>query len=112
MVVDIQEIGKIPVQPGRNVYIRDVATVADGTDVNFGYALVDGQRSVYIPVVKKNTASTLTVVADIHRAMPTLQERAARGRGHPLRVRRIADGGGGHPQRGHRGGHRRRADRA
>ena len=80
MIADIQEIGKIPVQPGRNVYIRDVATVADATDVNFGYALVDGHRSVYMPIVKKNTASTLTVVADIHRAMPTFQERAARRR--------------------------------
>jgi multidrug efflux pump subunit AcrB len=69
MVRDIQEMRKIPVQPGRNVYIGDVATVTDGTDVNFGYALVDGRRSVYIPVVKKNTASTLDVVADIHRAM-------------------------------------------
>ena len=67
MIVDIQEIGKIPVRPGRNVYIRDVATVADATDVNFGYAMVNGSNSVYMPVVKKNTASTLTVVADIHR---------------------------------------------
>lgn len=74
MIVNIQEIGKIPVQPGRNVYIQDVATVADATDVNFGYALVDGRRSVYIPIVKKNTASTLTVVADIHRAMPLFQD--------------------------------------
>ncbi len=34
-----------------------------------------GQRpgSVYIPVVKKNTASTLKVVADIHQAMPTFK---------------------------------------
>ena len=73
MVVDPQEIGKIPVQPGRNVYIQDVAQVADSTDVNFGYALVDGHRSVYIPIVKKNTASTLSVVADLRRAMPTFQ---------------------------------------
>lgn len=73
MIVDPQEIGKIPVQLNRNVYIQDVATVADSTDVNFGYALVDGHRSVYIPVVKKNTASTLNVVADIHRAMPFFQ---------------------------------------
>ena len=51
---------------GRNVYIRDVATVADATDINFGYALVNGRRSVYVPVVKQNTASTLTVVAEIH----------------------------------------------
>jgi multidrug efflux pump subunit AcrB len=73
MITDIQEIAKIPVQPGRNVYIGNVATVADSTDVNFGYAMVDGRRSVYIPVVKKNTGSTLTVVADIHAAMPTFK---------------------------------------
>jgi len=74
MIVHIQEIGKIPVHPGRNVYIRDVATVADATDVNFGYAMVDGHRAVYIPVVKKSTASTLTVVADIHRSLPVFKE--------------------------------------
>ncbi len=70
MIADIHEFGSIPVKPGSNVYLRDVSTVADSTDVNFGYAMVDGRRTVYIPVVKKNTASTLTVVADIHRAMP------------------------------------------
>ena len=69
MIVDIQEIGKIPVSPGRNVYVHDVATIADATDLNFGYAMVNGKRSVYIPIVK-NTASTLTVVGDIHRALP------------------------------------------
>src|SRR3984885_13552181 len=73
MVADIQEIAKIAVQPGRNVYIGDVAKVADSTDVNFGYAMVDGQTSVYIPVVKKNTGSTLSVVADIRRTLPAFQ---------------------------------------
>ncbi len=74
MIVDPQEIGNIPVTPGRNVYIHDVASVADSTDVNFGYAIVDGHRSVYIPIVKKNTASTLNVVADIHKALPIFQD--------------------------------------
>ena len=73
MVTDIKEIKKIAVQPGRNVYIGDVAKVADATDVNFGYAMVDGRTSVYIPIVKKNTGSTLTVVSDIHRTMPIFQ---------------------------------------
>jgi multidrug efflux pump subunit AcrB len=73
MADDIQEITKIPVQPGRNVYIGNVATVADSTDVNFGYAMVDGHRSVYIPVVKKNTGSTLSVVSDIRAAMPIFE---------------------------------------
>ena len=73
MADNIQEIKKIPIQAGRNVYIGNVATIADSTDVNFGYAMVDGRRSVYIPVVKKNTGSTLSVVADIHAAMPTFK---------------------------------------
>src|SRR4029077_6777467 len=42
----------------------------DATDINYGYALVDGRKSVYLPIVKKNTASTLQVVSDIHKAMP------------------------------------------
>ena len=76
MIANIGDFGKIPVRPGRNVYIRDVATVEDGTDINFGYALVNGRRSIYIPVVKHNTASTLTVVADIHRTMPNSRRAA------------------------------------
>jgi multidrug efflux pump subunit AcrB len=73
-IEDIQEFGNIPVSPGRNVYLHDVATVADATDLNFGYAMVNGRRSVYIPVVKKNTASTLTVVDEIHRALPVFED--------------------------------------
>jgi multidrug efflux pump subunit AcrB len=52
MIVDTEQFRNIPVQPGRNVYLRDVGTVADATDVNFGYALVNGHRSIYIPIVK------------------------------------------------------------
>ncbi|MCY2987344.1 MAG: efflux RND transporter permease subunit [Planctomycetota bacterium] len=70
MVADPQELASIPIQAGKNVYIRDVATVQDGTDINFGCALVNSRKSVYIPVVKKDTASTLTVVQQIHKAMP------------------------------------------
>jgi len=73
MITDIEEFGRIPVSAGRNVYLRDVATIADSTDLNFGYAMVNGRRSVYIPVVKKNTASTLTVVDEIHKALSVFE---------------------------------------
>jgi multidrug efflux pump subunit AcrB len=65
-----KEFGSIPLKPGRDVYLRDVATVSDATDINYGYALVDGRKSVYMPIIKQNTASTLSVVSDIHKAMP------------------------------------------
>ena len=66
-------MGNIPIQPGKNVYIRDVATIEDTTDINYGCALVNGRKSIYIPVVKKDTASTLTVVREIHDSMPQFQ---------------------------------------
>ncbi|MBM4072257.1 MAG: efflux RND transporter permease subunit [Planctomycetes bacterium] len=79
MVVNIQEIRKIPLKMGRNVYINDVATVEDSTDINFGYALVNGRRSVYIPIVKKNTASTLTVTSEIYNSLPIFQNALPKG---------------------------------
>jgi multidrug efflux pump subunit AcrB len=72
-VNDIQKIGEIPLRKERNLYIHDVATISDKTDINYGYAMVDGKHSIYIPIVKKNTASTLTVVHDIREAMPRFQ---------------------------------------
>ena len=46
MIVDPQEIGKIPVKLGTDVYIRDVGVVEDATDINYGCALVNGRKSV------------------------------------------------------------------
>jgi multidrug efflux pump subunit AcrB len=73
MIRDPKEFGSIPLKPGRNVYLRDVGTVADATDITYGYALVDGRKSVYLPIVKKNTASTLQVVSDVRAAIPVIK---------------------------------------
>jgi multidrug efflux pump subunit AcrB len=68
-VVDIQRLGDIPLKLERNVYLRDVATVQDYVDITYGYALVNGKNSVFLPIIKKDTGSTLTVVADVRKSM-------------------------------------------
>jgi multidrug efflux pump subunit AcrB len=73
-VVNIQDLGKIPLRLDKNVYLRDVAEVRDDTDITYGYALVNGKKSVYLPVIKKDTASALTVVGDIHKSMKLFQD--------------------------------------
>jgi multidrug efflux pump subunit AcrB len=73
-VLDIQQLGNIPLRLERNVYLRDVATIQDYVDITYGYALVNGKNSVYLPIIKKDTGSTLTVVADVHKAMQTFRE--------------------------------------
>ena len=73
-VVDIQRLGDIPLKLGQNVYLRDVATIQDDTDITYGYALVNGKKSVYLPIIKKDTGSTLTVVADVHKSMQLFRD--------------------------------------
>lgn len=63
----------IRVGAGPTVFIRDIGVVEDGSDITVSYALVNGRRAVYIPVVKKSDASTLTVVNNIKAALPSLQ---------------------------------------
>lgn len=58
---------------GHTIYVRDVADVEDGADQTVGYALVNGKRSVYLPVIKKADASTLDAVHNLKDALPMLK---------------------------------------
>jgi multidrug efflux pump subunit AcrB len=62
VVVDPKEVGNIPLRPGSSVCLRDIGEVKDATDIPAGYALVNGQRTVYMLVTKRADASTLAVV--------------------------------------------------
>jgi multidrug efflux pump subunit AcrB len=73
-VVDVQKLLDIPLKIGLNVYLRDIATVQDDIDITYGYALVNGKKSVYLPIIKKDTGSTLTVVNDIHKSMQDFRD--------------------------------------
>jgi len=55
------------------VFVKDVATVSDAADVTVSYALVNGKRSVYIPVVKSASASTWDVVQTLRKRLPEMQ---------------------------------------
>ncbi len=37
----------------QSLFMRDVATVEDGADISVGYALVNGKRSIYLPIAKR-----------------------------------------------------------
>jgi multidrug efflux pump subunit AcrB len=74
-VDQISELLDIPLRTGSGpaVYLRDVGSVADSSDILAGYALVNGKRSVYIPVTKRPDASTITVVNLVRQSLPRFQ---------------------------------------
>jgi multidrug efflux pump subunit AcrB len=75
VVEQFKELENIAVRNvnGTAVYVRDVASVDNGADVTTGYALINGKRSVYIPVTKRADASTWDVVQQIKHALPDMQ---------------------------------------
>jgi multidrug efflux pump subunit AcrB len=72
---NINELLDTPLRwgPGPTVYLRDIGTIADSTDVVVGYAHVDGRRTVYIPVTKRADASTLSVIQNVRQALSRMR---------------------------------------
>jgi multidrug efflux pump subunit AcrB len=67
VVSNINDLLELPIRSGAGptVYVRDVGSVSDSTDIPTAYALVNGRRAVYIPVTKRPDASTLAVVSEV-----------------------------------------------
>ncbi|EKF55552.1 acriflavin resistance protein [Galbibacter marinus] len=57
----------------RTIYVKDVASVEDAADQTVGYALINGKRSVYLPIIKKADASTLEAVKNLKASIPMLK---------------------------------------
>src|SRR5579872_1700719 len=70
---NLAELLDTPIRPvsGTSVYLRDIGTIENGTDIVTAYAHVDGKRTVYIPVTKRSDASTLAVIDAVKAAIPT-----------------------------------------
>ena len=72
VVKNIQDLAAVPVRVGAegSVFVRDVGEVSDGSDLVTSIALVNGRRTVYMPVTKRSDASTLTVVDLVKANLP------------------------------------------
>jgi multidrug efflux pump subunit AcrB len=75
LITNSKNFGNIPVvtKNGIPIYVKDIARVTDAADITVDYALVNGKRSVYIPVVKTASASTWSVVQELKSRLPEMQ---------------------------------------
>jgi multidrug efflux pump subunit AcrB len=75
IVPQISELADIPIRVGSgpSVFVRDIGSVENGSDILTGYGLVNGRRTVYIPVTKRADASTLDVVSRVKSERPRMQ---------------------------------------
>jgi len=73
---NLSELLSAPIRPasGTAVYLRDIGTIENGTDIITAYAHVNGTRTVYIPVTKRADASTLAVIDAVRAAIPDFKK--------------------------------------
>ena len=74
-VTNYDDLLNIPLHlgSGATAYMRDVASISDTSDILAGYALLNGKRTVYIPVTKRPDASTITVVNEVRSSLNRFQ---------------------------------------
>src|SRR5215831_9314137 len=75
VVTNIKDLQNLPIRTGAGptVFLRDVGSIEDSSDIITGYAEVNGRRTVYIPVTKRADASTLSVVDAVKASLPQFQ---------------------------------------
>ena len=68
----LEGIGNIPVRQvnGATIYVKDVASVTDGSIPQTNIVRQDGHRGVLVTILKSGTASTLDVVSGIRNLLP------------------------------------------
>src|SRR5438309_1378086 len=75
VVKNIRDLEQVPIRTDNYpaIFLRDVGEVIDASDIVTSYALVNGRRTVYIPVTKRADASTLSVVNLVKANVPKFQ---------------------------------------
>lgn len=68
----VAELNDLPIKQvgSTTIYLRDVATVSDGSQVQTNVVRKDGRRGVLMSILKAGNASTLSVVSGVKKLLP------------------------------------------
>ncbi len=71
----VEDLANLPIKQvnGTTIYLRDVAAVNDGFQVQTNVVRQDGRRGVLISILKNGNSSTLDVVSGIRKALPKVE---------------------------------------
>ena len=77
----VGRMGDIPLRTihGNASYLRDVATPQDASFIQTNVVRVNGERQVYIPIYRQLGSSTLAVVENLKKAIPSMESRLVPG---------------------------------
>jgi hydrophobic/amphiphilic exporter-1 (mainly G- bacteria), HAE1 family len=77
MIENPDDLNRVPVKIGRDqapVFLGDVGHAEDAAEIQQNIVRINGQRSVYIPVMKQGSANTIAVVDGVKRVLPQITD--------------------------------------
>jgi CzcA family heavy metal efflux pump len=75
LIEDPEAINDVPIKVGAGqapVLVRDIGRAEDAAQIQQNVVRIDGQRSVYIPVLKQGNANTIAVVDGVRSLLPNM----------------------------------------
>src|SRR5205809_2208554 len=74
MVANVADLNNIPIriEPGNNVYLRDIGEAEDSHAIQTALVRIDGRRQVYVPIYRQQGASSLAVINDLKKKVPQM----------------------------------------
>jgi multidrug efflux pump subunit AcrB len=75
LVEKVKDLNDLPIriEPGNNVYLRDIGQAEDAYSIQTSRVRINGKRQVYVPVYRQGGASTLDVVDGIKEHIPGME---------------------------------------
>ena len=77
MIENPDDINQVPVKIGQDqapVFLGDVGHAEDAAEIQQNIVRINGQRSVYIPVMKQGSANTIAVVDGVKTVLPQITD--------------------------------------
>jgi len=75
LIEEPEQTNDVPIKVGAGqapVFVRDVGQAADAAQIQQNVVRIDGQRSVYVPILKQGNANTIAVVDGVRSLLPKL----------------------------------------
>lgn len=81
MVKTVAELDDLPIriEPGNNVYLRDIGHAQDSYAIQTSRVRINGRRQVFVPIYRQGGASSLAVTDGVRKELRPMEERLPEG---------------------------------
>jgi multidrug efflux pump subunit AcrB len=81
MVRNVEDLNELPIriQPGSNVYLKDIGHAEDSYAIQTSRVRINGRQQVYVPIYRQGGASTLAVSEGVRKEIKNIEQRLPEG---------------------------------